>query len=233
MRSSLLLVPLVAFSTACSVHAFTPSARPLPLSPMEAPKTGESDVQLDGTMNAEPLGPGISAGNLRYRRGITDDVSITGDVGILRASGETADQNPYAGTSRVGAHVQRDVNGEIIAAAFAGAGAGYAPEAGGWASGDVGVGFSGTHRYFRPTFVVDAYASQPFASETFVASDTMLRLPRTFGTQFILGFEIGPRESAAVLGIAIAQLWASATKYQEAESQSFLGLGGGFRFGAI
>ena len=233
MRPSMLLLPLLATFTGCAVHAFTPPARPMPLSSMETPKNGEGDLQLDGTANGEPLGPGITSGNARYRRGVADDVAITGDLGFMRANGEAMGETPFAGTARVGAQVQHDVNGELMAGAFAGAGMGYAPAAGGWLSADVGVGFTGMNRHIRPTFVVDAYASQPFASETFYASGTALRLPRTFGTQFLVGFELGKRERAAVIGFSIAQLWATATRYQEAESQMFLGLGGGFRFGAI
>lgn len=227
---ALLLVPALSLTVGCANHAFTPSARPMPLSPAQAPATGESDVQLDGNASGEVMGPGIIAGNVRYRRGLTDEVALTGDLGLLRVKDAESDENPYAGMSRVGVQVHGDATDEIVAAAFAGAGAGYAPAAGGWVSGDVGGMFSGTHRYVRPLLLLQVYASQPFATEVFPSGDSMLRLPRTYGVQGLFGFDLGPRDRSVMLGLAVAQLYAVANDQQDALSETFFGLGGGFRF---
>lgn len=225
------LLPLT-LAIACTPTAFTPSARPLPLGTAQAPARGEHDVQLEGNASGEIFGPGILSGNVRYRRGVTDQVALTGDLGLLRVDNEDATENPYAGMSRVGVHVHGPATDELVAAAFAGVGGGYAPAAGGWASGDIGGMFTGTHRYVRPTLLVEAYAAQPFATQAFAAADTMLRLPRTYGVQGVFGFDLGPRDRAFLIGLAVSQLWASANDLQEATSAQFIGLGGGFRFGA-
>ena len=86
---------------------------------------------------------------------------------------------------------------------------------------------------FRPTLVVGAYLSQPVSSEEFVVDDTTLRLPRTFGIQMLLGFDVGRRDRALLIGLAVAQLQAVTNDEDDALSETFYGLGGGFRFGAI
>lgn len=237
---SILATSLIA--TACTPHAYTPSARPMPLSSAQAPSTGESDVQLDGNASGEVLGPGIVAGNVRYRRGLREDVAVVGDVGLLRVDGNNHGQNPYAGTARVGVQVHAPANDDLHAAAFAGVGGGFAPTAGGFASVDVGGVLTGTHRYVRPVFVLDLYASEPIGAKGFVANednvgtgDEMVdvKLPRTIGVQGLLGFDLGPRDRSALLGLAVAQLHTFENDVQEARSETFFGLGGGFRFGAI
>lgn len=226
-------LPLLTLATGCATHAFTPSARPMPLSTMEAPKVHESDIQLDGNASGEVLGPGILAGNVRYRRGIAEHVAVTADTGFIRVANEGSTLNPYAGTARVGVQAHGRANDEITAAAFGGIGGGYSPEAGGWITGDVGAGFTGDHRYVRPILLVDVYFSQPVATEVFSVGSTMLRLPQTLGVQGLFGFDLGPRERAVMVGLAVARLYASPNDKQDDLSETFFGLGGGFRFGAI
>jgi hypothetical protein len=213
------------------------------ISTAQAPARGEQDVQLDGNASAEAVGVGIYDGNVRYRRGVRDDLAITGDVGVLKVDGDNHDQNPYAGTARVGVQVHGPTsNGDFHAAAFAGAGGGYSPTAGGFASVDVGGVLTGTNRYVRPIFLVDLYGSEPLGEKTFMASkdnfggaDDLVdvKLPRTIGAQGLVGFDLGPRDRSAVIGLAVATLHSFKNDVQEAQSDLFFGLGGGFRFGAI
>lgn len=228
---SLLLAPLAA----CTTHAFTPSARPLPLGPAKTPTVGESDVQLDGNISGEVFGPGIYSGNVRYRRGVDENFAITGDAGFLRVDGggASSDENPWAGLGRAGVQLGSTTGGDLDAAVFGGVGGGYAPAAGGWVSSDVGAMLAGTNRYVRPIFLVDAYASQPFATKTFMVGDESLRIPRTYGVQGLFGFELGPQKSAVLLGLALAQLWSTGNDVQEADSATFIGLGGGVRFDSL
>jgi len=44
------------------------------------------------------------------------------------------------------------------------------------------------------------------------------------------GFDSGPRNRSILVGLAVAQLYASATDVKEATSDIFFGLGAGFRF---
>ena len=220
------------FITGCSTRAFTPPARPMPLSPAQTPKTGEYDVQVDGNANGAVFGPTLYTGNLRYRHGLSDQLSIVGDVGYARAEGHTADHlDPNAGTARVGGQLSAPAIDEIDAAVFAGVGGGYAPAAGGWGSVDVGGTLTGTHRYVRPMLVVNGYVSEPFATKVFTVTSEMLRLPRTFGAQGLVGLDLGPRDRAVLIGLAAAFLHGIATDVHEAEQDVFIGLGGGFRFG--
>lgn len=214
----------------------------MPISTAQAPARGEADVQLDGNVSGEVLGPGIFAGNVRYRRGVSDKVAMTGDVGLMRVDGDNHGQNPYAGTGRVGVQVHGPSNDDLHAAAFVGAGGGYAPTAGGFASVDVGGVLTGTNRYVRPIFLVDLYASEPIGARSFMATgesygppaDTdLVKLPRTVGFQGLFGFDLGPRDRSVMLGLAFASLHTYANDVQEAKTSTFFGLGGGFRFGAI
>lgn len=201
------------------------------LSPVEIPKPHEHDVQLDGNTSGEALGPGVWAGNVRYRRGVDDNVAVTADVGMLRAHGENnTNYSPYAGTSRVGVQIAGDVNDEMEATVFTGVGGGYAPAAGGWVAADTGFAVSGDNAHVRPVLLVDAYAAQPVASRVFTVDSTDLRLPRTFGVQGLFGFDVGPRDRAVMIGFAVTQLWSKANDVQMALSETFFGLGAGFRF---
>lgn len=235
------LVSTLAF-VACTPHAYTPSARIMPLSTAEAPATGEQDVQVDGNATGEVFGPGVFAGNVRYRRGVREDLAVVGDVGLARVDGNNMGQNPWATSARVGVQYHAPANDDLHAAAFAGAGGGYAPTAGGYASVDVGGSLTGTNRYVRPIFVLDLYASEPLAAKTFMAYEDdfgspdpaeLVKLPRTIGAQGLVGFELGRREHAVLVGLALAQLHTFENDVQEAKSETFIGLGGGFRFGAI
>lgn len=213
----------------------------MPLSTAQTPAQGEQDVQIDGHGQGEILGPGILAGNVRYRRGVSDDLAVVGDVGLARVDGDNNGQNPYAGTARVGVQVHAPANDDLHAAVFAGAGGGFAPTAGGFASVDVGGVLTGTHRYVRPIFLLDLYASEPIGAKAFVARDDAgndsemvdVKLPRTIGAQCLLGFDLGPRDRSVLIGLAIAKLHTFENDVQEARSETFFGLGGGFRFGAI
>jgi hypothetical protein len=227
---------------ACTPHAYTPSARVMPLSSAEAPVTGEQDVQIDGNMTGEVFGPGVFAGNVRYRRGVRDDLALVGDVGLARVDGNNMGQNPWATSARAGVQYHAPANDDLHAAAFAGAGAGFAPTAGGWASVDVGGVLTGTNRHVRPILVLDLYASAPLGARTFMAyednigapdDDELVKLPRTIGAQGLVGFDLGPRDRSVLLGLALARLHTFENDVQEARSETFIGLGGGFRFGAI
>jgi hypothetical protein len=228
MRSFVLLLGIAA----CTPRAFTPPARPLPLSSARTPAVGEGDVQLDGNASGEVFGPAIVAGNVRYRHGIADHVALTGDAGFVRVSGDDEDSNasPWAGLGRAGVQLATEANEDLDAALFAGIGGGYAPAAAGWLSTDVGVMLTGDNRHVRPIFLVDAYVAQPFATKVFEVQDEMLRMPRTAGLQGLFGFEFGPTRSAVLVGLALAQLWSAENDVQEASSSTFVGLGGGLRF---
>jgi hypothetical protein len=205
----------------------------MPLGTAQAPARGRSDLQLDGNVTGEIMGPGIFAGNIRVRHGVSKRVALVGDVGMARADGESNGLDPRAGTARAGVHLHGDANEDVHAAVYAGAGGGYAPTAGGWASVDAGAVFTGNHRHVRPIFLVQVYGSQPIATRVFTVGDTMLRLPRTFGVQGLLGFDLGPRDRSLLLGLAIAQLSSSANDQQFARTETFFGLGAGFRFGTL
>jgi hypothetical protein len=60
-----------------------------------------------------------------------------------------------------------------------------------------------------------------------------VKLPRTMGAQGLFGFDLGPVDRSVMVGLAAAQLYTFENDVQEAKSETFFGLGGGFRFGAI
>jgi len=206
----------------------------MPLSPAKTPVAGHGDVQVDGNASGEVMGPAIVGGNIRYRHGITDQLALTGDLGFARAqNGDNFDGEPWAALGRAGVQRSTELNEDLDGALFAGVGGGYAPAAAGWLSADTGVVVTGDNRHVRPVVVLDAYASQPFATKVFAVDDEMLRMPRTFGVQGVVGFELGPKRSAVLIGMAVSRLWAVATDVQDAQSETFFGLGGGVRFDTL
>jgi hypothetical protein len=233
MKSIALLLAIAPLAiAACTPRAFAPPARPMPLGSARTPAVGEGDVQLDGNASGEVFGPGIVAGNARYRHGVADNVAVTADAGFVRVSGDST-ENPWAGLGRAGVQVASEANEDLDVAVFAGIGGGYAPAAATWASTDVGVMMSGDNKHVRPIFLVDAYFAQPFATKVFVVEDEMLRMPRTAGVQGLFGFEFGPKDRAVLVGFALAKLWSAANDVQEADSATFVGLGGGMRFESL
>ena len=224
------LAVLAAFG--CTPTAYTPPARPMPLSPAQIPERGKYDVQLDGNTSGSPLGPGIFGANLRYRHAVAEHVALVGDAGFARAHyAEDGGPDPDAGMGRAGAQWTAAVNEDVDAAVFGGVGAGYAPTAGGWASTDAGAIVSSNGRNVRLAAAIDAFFSQPFATRMFEVQSQMLRLPTTLGVMGLVGVEVGPRDRAIVGGLALAGLRAAATDAEPAHGDLFLGLGGGFRFG--
>jgi len=229
------VMPMIAMLvTACTTEVFTPPARPMPLTGADAPALGKRDVQLDASSAGEVMGPGITTGNLRYRHGIAESTALTVDAGLVHVRDSSGGMfDPHAGTARVGVHTSAAATDEIDMAGFAGAGAGHAWGVGSWVSGDAGFAFSGRNKWFRPTLVGDLYLSQPFATHVFTVDNTMLRLPRTWGWQLLVGAEIGVSRRALIAGLMISQLFADANDTQGDIHSTFIGLGGGVRIGNI
>lgn len=233
MRPLILIVALVS----CRPYALTPPARMMPMSPAQIPARSAWDAQLDGGLvTGAQDGPGIALGNLRYRRGVTDDVALVADAGYAAAFGSAStDLHQGAGMVRIGGQITQPSSiGDV--AAFGGVGGGYAPAAGAWTSVDVGGALTGTHRFIRPFLVGDAFGSLPWATQVFECCGSgidahMLRLPPTVGLQVSLGLEIGPRARAFVIGLLGALMQGAATDVQDAKGQAYLALGIGFRFG--
>lgn len=222
----------IALVTACTTEVFTPPARPMPLTGAVAPGLGKHDVQLDASSAGVVMGPGITAGNLRYRHGVAGSTALTVDAGLVHVrDGGGGSFDPQAGMARVGVHTSAPAADGIDMGGFAGAGGGHAWGIGSWVSGDAGFAFTGTNKWFRPTLVADIYLSQPFATHVFYADDTMLRLPTTWGWQLLLGAEVGVSHKAVIAGVMIAQLFANANDTQGDINDVFIGASAGVRMG--
>jgi hypothetical protein len=234
MRGCLVMVLFVG----CTRHMYTPAARVVPVTIADAPRPGTGDVQIDAAAADQLLESALVGGNVRYRHGLRESLALTLDAGALR----TVDVSDPAlertgGTGRVGIQlhyketdIDEDDRSESAFMLVSGMGGGYATGAGGWATGDVGVGWSGRGKYVRPTGLLSLYASQPIGSQV-IETDEPTRLSRTVGVHFTSGAELGPQASAFIIGASVGRLWAASNDLHESSSEWNLGLLAGLRLG--
>lgn len=164
------LAVLTALLPACSYAAYTPPPRMMPLETADAPTSGSTDVQLEGSRVAAVMGADTGNGNLRMRHGITPTVAVEAEGGVLHVlggSGDEGDRNAYLG--RVGVHVHPVVEKDGATVALTtGVGSGFSSLAGKWVSADAGLiaQTDGTH---AALFVSgEAWGSHPLDPQPFM-----------------------------------------------------------------
>jgi hypothetical protein len=234
MRPSALAAFVFLLLPACSPIAVTPSSRTLVMSSAIEPVTGQ-DVQIDVARIGTLWGPELVGGNGRIRRTLQPGLVAEVDGGILHLTNDGSGGNRNAFTGRVGLvrHLREGL------AVGAGAGGGMSATAGTWGAIDVNGVFSGTHRYFRPVLGGAVGYSVPLEDKTFTVTEedgtrTTLQLPRNRFAQVNLGFEIGPRDTAFLIGGSLIKFWMDETSVVSDEDDydhemGFLALGVGLR----
>jgi hypothetical protein len=234
MRSS--VVALVGgLAGACSYTSYTPPARMMPLETAVAPAPGASDLQLEGSTANASLGFQTTNGAARLRGGLTDQVSISGEAGMISVGGDTdtsLDRHAYIG--RVAAHVHETDRSPGAHVAFTGGvGGGTSEVAGNWISEDAGVIVSGNGYWFVPFASLEGFASQPIDAPHFTYVDTSGyshddRLTRTAGFRVTAGFELRNGDAAdSAFGLIVGLMLGGIQK--PGTGDGFGGLGIAFR----
>jgi hypothetical protein len=207
----------------------------MPLETAVAPARGASDVQLEASTagNADVFG-GFTTNNgaARLRGGLTDNVSISAEGGVIAVEGIT--ENPidqHAYTGRVAVHVHEADRSPGAHVAFtAGAGGGTSVAAGSWVSEDAGVILSGNGYWFVPFVSLDGFASQPVDARPFSYVDSTDGsrhddvLTRTAGWRITTGFELRDGHAAdSRFGMIVGLMMGGV--YKRDDSDAFAGLG--------
>ncbi|MEZ4403171.1 MAG: hypothetical protein R3B06_24315 [Kofleriaceae bacterium] len=228
-------------TTACTPSAITPPARTFAFDSATAPAVGQTDVQVDLARAGTPFGPELIAGGGRVRHAVRPGILVEGEAGTFAITNEGSGPGRMAYTGRAGA-MFRPEGAEGLAVAFnLGAGGGYAPAAGGWASADLGAVVTGTNRWVRPVLGVDVSHSRPIGNKVFTVTEpdgtaSKLRLPVTTSLRGTAGLEIGPPDRAVILGAS----WLHGYRDQrsrvdstadEPSAEDYLLLGAGVRVG--
>jgi len=249
----------LALIAACTPTAYAPPARMISLDSPTAPRARGTDVQAEIGRIGAVFGPDLAAGNLRTRHAVTDTIVVEAEGGMAKVENEgtlvvdtpvqrsttsvpatSPSTSHSAYTGRAGAILQ-GTDGAVRGALTAGIGGGYSPVAGGWTSVDVGASAGGTNRYIRPWFAGDLGYNQPLSPRPFTVSyddldeteQTTLELTSNMMVRGTFGLELGPAESAFVLGLSVTRVFAD-TNGQVGASQNsggdaFIAVAAGFR----
>lgn len=93
-----LVLGTVLGTCGCHSYLFSPPARLAPLETAATLPAGDYGVQVEGGVSGAVFGLKGTSGAARVRRGLTDDLEIAGEVGVLHIQGDSAantDQNAY------------------------------------------------------------------------------------------------------------------------------------------
>ena len=196
----------------CGFQSYTPPARLLPLENARAPEVGRTDLQAEASAATGFFDFGATAGGLRVRHGVGDEVSLEAEAATMHVSGTTSpgvDQDAYVG--RVGAdfHPAPDDDAWGNVAARVGVGAGHSGLAGDWISYDLGTTISSRGRTHDVFFGAEAFGSTPIRPRPFryrapddapAGGDTLTShldvLSQTFGGRFTLGVDVHAADEA-------------------------------------
>ncbi len=223
MRSLLPLLLVTLPASACSNASYTPPSRTMPLETAQAPAVGQTEAQLELNQVGAVLGFDTSNGAARLRHGVTDNLAVSVDLGLLHVNGDSTQRERNAVLGRVGAHVHAP--GTSYVALTAGVGGGSSSLAGRWASADVGVVLSGDSKYAVPFLSGEAFVSRPIDPPAFsfqsgehvvttqltpsrgarATAGVALRTARTSRTSLLIGLSWGVIDDAEsrddVLGV--------------------------------
>lgn len=177
-----------------------------------APAVGHSDVQLDAaSIIGEMLGPRLVGGDARVRHTVEPGVALEADGGVLHVTnnGQGGDRNGYTGRLGVLLHSQDRHWG-----LGAGVGGGLSPTAGTWGAADVHGVVAGTNHYVRPMLGAGLGYSGPLGHHPFTVTlpgesppGTTLQLPHNAIAQLHAGLELGPPDTAVILGLSLSRFW--------------------------
>ena len=239
--NALTLPPLtLLLSVACSPRAVTPPARTFGMQTAATPDVGELDVQIDASRVGAIFGPEAATGGARVRHAVAKNLAVEVDTGLLHITNDGRGGTRNAHTGRLGVVV---ADSDQRMAVGAGVGGGHSAVAGKWGTVDVGGVITGKGRHLRPVIGGTIGYGAPLEDRTFtvVSSDgmpTTLQLPRNTFAQLNAGVEIGPRETAFLIGLSMLQFWRHESDVvnddilDRSRTETFMIIGVGLRLGA-
>lgn len=196
----------------CSHHVYSPPSRTFPLQGPAPLNEGQNALGAEGGGSTAALGPTVSGGTLRYRRGIVNQIEINTEVSVLNVYENLADPQTrtWGAAGRLGV-----LGSPLTERKHVGFTSGIG--AGGWAGGgffaiDAGVIAGYENRYFVPRLGFQAFVSLPInarAVNTALADEDnnyceyeeCFSTPlTTFGFQFDAGFKVPIVQVAAIYG---------------------------------
>lgn len=209
MKSILFASGLLAVASSCTPTPYAPPARFAQTDTAVTPMQGQTDVQGDLGVTGAPFGPGFMHADGRVRFGATRRMVVEAEAAVIKLDDDSDTQRHDGYTGRVGVvyHAPDGARG-VRRAVFGGAGGGFAPAAGTWASVDGGGGIAGRHHWLRPFLSGDIAYNQPLARRTFRVNngsfnssteyDVVLQPDITFRSTF--GLELGKPTACLILG---------------------------------
>jgi len=170
----------------------------MPLETAAAPAHGSTDLQLEANMVGAVMGFGTANGAARLRRGVTENVALTAEAGVLHVTGGSGESDPNAYLGRVGVHVHPAKHSRV--ALTGGVGSGRSSVAGSWVTGDLGFVASTESYHFVPFFAFEVYGATPVQAQPFTFFDPSGephtdQLKETLGARGTVGFEWRPGEA--------------------------------------
>jgi len=137
--------------SACSQRVYSPPAQAFAVGPVTSLPEGTSTLDVELATHSQLFDPGLQSAAGRYARNIGDRTDVTAEGTAFTLQGH----NIYAGRGGV-----RTSPGDDLSF-FAGAGGGYAPTGGPFASVDAGVSFGIDNCYVVPVMTFAGFVSQP------------------------------------------------------------------------
>lgn len=243
----IVILSLLCMFSSCPPKVYTPPTR---LWAGETPAPLEKNKQAVGVnsgAHTSSLGPwgGIgligTSGSLFYRRGVTDNLEIGADIGLLNLNpaGEDPDVNPLAGSLRLAVKYS-PTRYHKFASARLGAGLGTSG-AGQYCSFDGGINLGWETVWATPLANFGGFLSVPFNAEMINFSKTDSahsefyadRAEVTYGFDAAAGIKIRlvqPKTHTLVPSLLImAGLAVLDTRYYE-DPETFFSFGGGLEF---
>jgi hypothetical protein len=141
--------------TACSQRVYSPPTQAFAVGPVTALPAGGSTLDVELATHSQLFDPGLHSAAGRYARSIGDRTEVTAEGTAFTLEGSGTRSNIYAGRGGV-----RTSPGDDLSF-FAGAGGGYAPIGGSFASLDAGVSFGIDNCYVVPVMTFAGFVSQP------------------------------------------------------------------------
>lgn len=222
------------------------------------PAAHDTDLQGELGRVGAIWGPDLMSGNVRARHALTDHLVLEGETGLSRVENEgtvvatptlqrttsgtietqgaSDSRNAYTGRGGV---VLQGVDGAVRGALTAGLGGGYSPVAGGWTSIDIGAGFGGTNRWVRPWLSGELGYNQPLSQRAFIIDygddeQAVLQLTANFTMRTTAGIELGPTDSALLVGMQVTRVVANSNGaldegHRSSGDDGFIALAAAFR----
>lgn len=156
---------------ACSQRVYSPPSQAFGLGPVTSLAPGQRTLDVELANHSQVFDPGLRSGAARYTQNIDErtDAQFEGTVFNLEGGGNsTENRNVYAGRAGV-----RNSPGEDLAL-FAGAGGGYSPAGGSFATLDAGLSVGIHNCVLVPVMQASGFVSQPLDPHPIDVSDSSM-----------------------------------------------------------